>query len=100
MIFSILDFAFAAFAYLQLTALLGVCIYGIFRVLEGREEPGALIPLLVLGLGAASMLYEAIELHFCEKKKVEVACCVDGYYDRSGYQCTEMDYCEKEVCVD
>ena len=100
MIFAILDFAFAAFTYLQLTAVLGFCIYGIFEVLKGREEPGALIPALVIGFGVASILYEAIELHFCEKKKVEVACCVDGDYDRGGYHCTEMDYCEKEVCID
>jgi len=98
MIFAILDFIMAAYGFLYLTGLICWCIYGVYKGVT--ERTGDAIPALVIGFAVATMIYESVKLHFCEKKKVEVACCVDGDYDRGGYHCTEMDYCEKEVCVD
>jgi len=98
MIFAILDFIMRAYGFLYLTALICWCIYGVYKGVT--ERTGDAIPALVIGFAVATMIYESVKLHFCEKKKVEVACCVDGDYDRGGYHCTEMDYCEKEVCVD
>tara|TARA_R110001592_G_scaffold20010_1_gene81709 strand:+ start:1054 stop:1194 length:141 start_codon:yes stop_codon:yes gene_type:complete len=46
------------------------------------------------------MIYESVKLRFCEKKEVEVMCCVDYEYGRSGQQCIEDGICIKKVCVD
>ena len=98
MISAILNFIMTAYGFLYLTGLICWCVYGVYKGVT--ERTGDAIPALVIGFAVAMMVYESVKLRFCEKKEVEVMCCVDYEYGRSGQQCIEDGICIKKVCVD
>ena len=85
-----------AFLNLHLLIILGICIHGLFKYVKEKRYMDGFIPVLVLSIIIVSTLYNAVEVYFCEKKKVEVLCCVD--YD--DFYCIESDLCEREICID
>jgi hypothetical protein len=69
-----------------------------------KQEPAnndLLVPGLILWALFGVRACHEMEMRNCENiKEIEVTCCVDYEYGRSGPQCIEDDICIKKICAD
>tara|TARA_Y100000592_G_scaffold28281_1_gene44942 strand:+ start:3936 stop:4247 length:312 start_codon:yes stop_codon:yes gene_type:complete len=76
---------------------------GVYRTLVKQEptDNELLVPGLILWVLFGIRACHEIEMRNCENiEEIEVTCCVDYEYGRSGQQCIEDGICTKKVCID